>query len=620
MLNTMTRGLAPAIVLSLLASTALASPQGAGPFIVPVPEVQSPLPVVDNYKAQAGVDSSGAKINKYDPTKNPVIAILSGFDDIWTLGDDAWRAGGANGDGPSDFSHARIVDKKVWAANMAYVLQVTGNRDAYAARRAFLDEMREQNVSVLDGLGPLEAAYIANSGASTSIDLGVDPMKEQAHKAEDEGNSAGFEESKLGDFVRFIEKMRGPEGTTSPAKYFYTSPRPWRMNDKGEVVVTGKQQIAGKESDAYDSNVQIVPALLINRDPRGLRKDGAFPSGHTNAGYLSAFAYAYAVPERFAEMMTRASQLGEDRVIAGMHSPLDVIGGRIMATALAAAYLNDPALADIKKAAYDNMHEVFSTQLRQGQSLMQFAHSGQNDAWGDAETNKAAYHFRLTYGLPQDPAKAGKAMVVPKGAEALLETRLPYLSADQRRVVLYTTGIDSGYPLLDASNGWGRIDLVAAADGYGAFPGDVDVAMDAAKGGFDAADSWSNDISGPGMLTKEGSGALTLSGNNSYKGGTILKAGTLVAASSQALGTGDTLIEGGTLRVTAGGLDLAGLEVKAGTLEVDLSGATEGTIVPVIRAAALKGSFPAVTDLKGGKLEYTVEGGTLSVKVPAKAS
>ncbi|UUZ87083.1 hypothetical protein LJK88_40535 [Paenibacillus sp. P26] len=54
-------------------------------------------------------------------------------------------------------------------------------------------------------------------------------------------------------------------------------------------------------------------------------------------------AMAYAVPERYQESLTRASELGNNRIVAGMHSPLDVMGGRVMATALAVAILSDPS-------------------------------------------------------------------------------------------------------------------------------------------------------------------------------------------------------------------------------------------------------------------------------------
>ena len=83
---------------------------------------------------------------------------------------------------------------------------------------------------------------------------------------------------------------------------------------------------------------------------------------------------------------------------------------------------------------------------------------------------------------------------VPEGAEALLASRFPYLDATQRRAVLATTEIDSNYPVIDQSRGWGRLNLVEAADGYGAFTSNVAVVMDADDGTFSAQDHWRNNF------------------------------------------------------------------------------------------------------------------------------
>ena len=259
-----------------------------------------------------------------------------------------------------------------------------------------------------------------------------------------------------------MDAMRGPEGTTSRSKYYYASPRPWRMTDDGEVKVIGTETVRGDEINKHDSNVEIVPALLSARETRGRHKDGAFPSGHTNAGYPSAIAYAYVTPERFQELLTRASELGESRIVAGMHSPVDVIGGRITATAISAAYLNSEAFTELKQEAYRDVHEVFEAALPEGMTLMDMAQSGEDDRFADDQANKDLYRFRMTYGFDQNPAEAGQDMIVPEGAEVLLETRFPYLDDAERRVVLYSTGIDSGYPLLTAPKIDGAFDAVTA--------------------------------------------------------------------------------------------------------------------------------------------------------------
>ena len=212
-------------------------------------------------------------------------------------------------------------------------------------------------------------------------------------------------------------------------------------------------------------------------------------------------------------------------------------------------------------------------------SLYEYAHTVTEDytfesaydeeEWEDHEANKAFYREKLTYGLPQTGTK-GLDPVVPKGAEVLLETRQPYLTDKQRREVLYTTEIDSGYPVIDESNGWGRIDLVTASDGYGAFLSNVTVNMDASKGRFNAHDWWRNDITGNGMLTKQGTGTLTLTGNNSYSGGTLLQEGTLEATSETAFGEGDLYVENGTVLVNVDGpLNVNGtLTMEAGNLDI----------------------------------------------------
>lgn len=193
---------------------------------------------------------------------------------------------------------------------------------------------------------------------------------------------------------------------------------------------------------------------------------------------------------------------------------------------------------------------------------------------------------------------AGAPALVPKGAEVLLETRLPYLSDAQRRVVLKTTALASGYPVMDDPEGWGRLNLFAAADGYGAFNGNVVLLMDAARGGFHAVDRWRNDIAGTGKLVKQGSGTLRLAGNNSWSGGTELTAGALEGDSTGAFGSGDVYVSGGTLIANApAALKLAGQYTQlagATTLELDLGGGARGSL-------AVAGNA-------------TIGGGTLSVK------
>ncbi|OIR62453.1 phospholipid phosphatase [Bacillus sp. FMQ74] len=488
---------------------------------------------VDHYKNNI---SANTTVNS-----NPAIGLLSEFNKLWTPGS-TWESGVKLNNGVLD-------------ANIQKVVDIAERRTFSEENAAYFDDRRNQSYSVIDGLGPLTDLYRVKAGAATTINS--IPADATMTKYNDEGTNSGSTSSSLGSIVSLVNTLRGPYSSTNPAKGYFQYPRPFR----------------------WESNSILVPTLVpaINPDPS---KDGGFPSGHTNAAYLSSFAMAYAVPERYQELLTRASELGNNRIVAGMHSPLDVIGGRVMATALAAAILSDPANKSLKKAAYDEAHSKLLTQTGTAE-----------DRFSDYDINKKQYIQRLTYGFGQINSTA-KPMVVPKGAEVLLETRFPYLDNTQRRWILATTGLPSGYPVLDDPEGWGRLNLFSAADGYGAFAKDVTVNMDYSKGGFHAVDRWRNNISGTGKLTKKGSGALKLEGNNTYSGGTRIDQGSLEGDSRTAFGKGDVSNNGGTLKEKVSGKLIIEGDYKQsakGILELNLSGKND--LLHIKGKANIKGTL-----------------------------
>jgi len=336
---------------------------------------------------------------------------------------------------------------------------------------------------------------------------------------------------------------------------------------------------------------------------------------------------AYAVPERYQEMLSRGLELGESRILAGMHSPLDVISGRILGLASAAANLADPANAARKAAAVAQAHStLLAATSTTDATFATYAQSGTaaNDRFADYATNKANFLRRSTYGFAPIAATNAPASV-PKGAEVLLETRQPYLSDAQRRVVLKTTALASGYPVMDDPEGWGRLNLFAAADGYGAFSGNVTITMDAAKGGFNAVDRWRNDIGGSGKLVKQGTGTLKLAGANSWSGGTEITGGTLQGDSVAAFGLGDVYNSGGTLVANApAALRLAGKYTQLSgntTLELDLGGAAAGSAgsltvagTATIAGGTLRVKFANGYKPKAGEVLTVITAGSLKGK------
>ncbi|EHQ0121917.1 autotransporter outer membrane beta-barrel domain-containing protein, partial [Salmonella enterica subsp. enterica serovar Anecho] len=92
---------------------------------------------------------------------------------------------------------------------------------------------------------------------------------------------------------------------------------------------------------------------------------------------------------------------------------------------------------------------------------------------------------------------------------------------------------------------------------------------------------FTNNIGGTGRVEKSGDDALTLSGSNTYTGGTLISGGTLVANDVNALGTGD-ITDNATLELNTGGdfdnaISGSGQVVKSGDETLTLSGANSYT-------------------------------------------
>ncbi|WP_127090056.1 autotransporter domain-containing protein [Aquabacter cavernae] len=286
----------------------------------------------------------------------------------------------------------------------------------------------------------------------------------------------------------------------------------------------------------------------------------SFPSGHTEAGYTTGLLYAVLLPEYYQGLVTAAQTFGYSRNILGVHYPLDVVGGRIIATYnlvqwLAGAY--QPNFQQEMKDAAEELRIMLG-----GSATVPYASCASDVASCMAAgvfptaaeftaANLAMVSF-LTYDLPS-VGSTTDAPIVPENAYLLLQTRFPYLTPDQINAVIASTELASGVPLDDHATGWARLNLYAAAGGYGAFTSDVTVTLTGTHG-YQAIDMWSNNISGPGGLTKLGDGVLVLGGDNTFTGGTNVGAGTLALTGSM---VGDLTVSAGATFLTAGGYKVA---------------------------------------------------------------
>ena len=550
---------------------------------------------VDNYKKNG---ESGVK----DTIDNPANGVLSEMLKYFTPG--------------TSWDNGTILNKTIHEMNIAESSKIRNGASESQQVLAFYDDIRDKNYSMISGLGKYSDKFKKGVNAQSYIIKSDEYKNSGKSEADYTDNTAEWsatvpsdaENNKYmdvhsdavwacatGDYagiVNLVAALRGGAASTSPAKKFYKYMRPFRWS----------------RTDSSLSKVTILSSLtkMEKSDPSN---DGGYPSGHTNAAYLAAIAMAYSVPEQYSELMLRASELGYDRIVAGMHSCLDVIGGRMTSTAIAASNLYDSANSDVKAAAVES-----GNKLTGNDSTVE--EKSDYDAY---QKDKETYLYRMTYNIKEDNADTTKKAVVPKGAEVLLESRYPYLDDSQIRYILYSTAVSSGYSVLDDAEGWGRLNLFEAANGYGAFDTNVTVNMDASKGGFNVADNWKNDISGTGSLTKEGSGMLVLSGNNSYTGNTIVDGGSIRADYASAFGnssivnnsvinenTDDTLIINGNYKQNKSGVleltisnendyvDITGNAELGGKLVLNFKDYIPSTDAEIIKCASVASQFDEI--------------------------
>lgn len=399
------------------------------------------------------------------------------------------------------------LNPKILQENIDKSVKISENVTPAEELRSYITDRQDSPYDVIRGLGPYAEAFIENSNAKTLF-YNLPTSELPADTKDDPGSGITWadEKSKLGSMVDLVDTTAlWYYSSSGNAKQFYKYIRPFRQ----------------------DPRVQVNPYLKAAFDATP-QNDYDFPSGHTTQAWETGLSMAYAFPERFQQLVTRSSEVGYDRILVGRHSPLAVMGGRILGTAVAASVLNNSQNKSIANKAYQNAQSV----------LLHSKVTKSKDDYKNYQTNLKNFEYRMTYGYKPISSTKEK-MRVPKGAEVLIQTRFPYLNATQRREVLYTTGFKSGYPMGQDTEGWGRLDLFKAGAGFGSLLGNTTVNMNAKRGGFDASDTWRNNISGSGALIKKGTGSLTLEGANSYKGGTFIKDGTIIAANKDALGSGN---------------------------------------------------------------------------------
>lgn len=108
------------------------------------------------------------------------------------------------------------------------------------------------------------------------------------------------------------------------------------INEASDYAAAAKK--AGPRDRPYVEDPSITPCYT-----QYLTANQSYPSGHAMNGYAVALILAELWPARAQDVLARGLRYGDNRVACGVHHPIDVVEGRMLAIAYVRALKADPA-------------------------------------------------------------------------------------------------------------------------------------------------------------------------------------------------------------------------------------------------------------------------------------
>ena len=411
---------------------------------------------------------------------------------------------------------------------------------------------------------------------------------------------------------------------------------------------------------AYTSNSNTT---TVNPDKPS--SNPAFPSSHMAYAMTDGLLLGMLVPQFYQSMLMRASQMGESRIIVGVHYPTDIIASRAFIQYDLAQYLSNPAY--INNAAVTgapgasnqavNLPSLFAAAQPEittylntyavghscGTSLATCATSAANtagDPFAPSATNAQLYEARLTYGLPilsfaqapreQAPAGASDASILLAplygGSTSYAQTLAPNgglygnLSTNTINQIIVNTETNALAAFYGTSlSYWARINLYAAAQYFQGVTGLITLAStDQVNTNVVVAGATTNvngDVVPAGVLAGMG----TINGSVSVASGGTLSPG--VPNAPGFLSTPGTLSINGSLAFNSGSIYAVQLAPSATASVTNVNGSVTissnvqesayfasgiyavGSKLPILTATGgVSGTFGSLSFSSGGGL------------------
>ncbi|HST81460.1 MAG TPA: phosphatase PAP2 family protein [Kineosporiaceae bacterium] len=388
--------------------------------------------------------------------------------------------------------HGKVLNKKIAQRDDMLAVWINGNATKAQQFKALQDStyqndagtQYDQSMTISTGLGsvlgplyvrgrnsgalPLTSALINSTNGSSGAYLNVGTVK----------NGFSHPRPYLPSNAN-AAPVAGDEAACAPSLINGSSLKSIRVG-KSYATATGNLKIK-RVPAVVDTTHKFSPndvSLGAGYGAIGLCSGGSFPSGHGTTVYEAGFTLATLLPELAPEILARTSEVGNSRMVLGVHYPTDIMGGRMAGEAALAARWSDtkyrtevlvPARTELVNFLKKGCAKTLAKCIAGQKAYTSNPYGGKKMPSGTAQVvtgRKSAvkvYRELMTYGYPRTGKKL--AASVPAGAANLLLTTFPTLTTAQRTSVLAQTQAASGYPLDRTGTkgkSWQRLNLAAA--------------------------------------------------------------------------------------------------------------------------------------------------------------
>ncbi|HEV7714935.1 MAG TPA: phosphatase PAP2 family protein [Steroidobacteraceae bacterium] len=190
--------------------------------------------------------------------------------------------------------------------------------------------------------------FPANESSETRAELDL-MMKIQTKRSPTE--AARAKDDAQASVYRFADALGAPAGFT--AQNLPLTDALFNALRREEVGVIGVNQARFARPRPFVLEPRLEPVIAKPAN-------GSYPSGHTTWARMVALVLADMIPERRAQILARADEYSYNRVVAGVHYPSDIDGGKLSGTVLAAALFASPRFQSDLAAAQSELRQALN--------------------------------------------------------------------------------------------------------------------------------------------------------------------------------------------------------------------------------------------------------------------